>query len=195
MEIDNLKHVLPFFTFTSEDDFYYLQILQRVKDNPGLGRNSRVVKNYYLTSQEQLIKKYEEIKDLCRTFNARASIRLNKRSFEKVGFKSMENMAKSMGSRDFRYLSKVYDRACGSCHNDPNKKWIVDIDDKWEEEKLALLETDIDMLEPLGSKIYATIPSKTGLHLITKPFNLHEFKGLWPEVDVHKDNPCNLYIP
>lgn len=117
MEVDNLKHVLPFLTFTSEDDFYYLQILKRVKDNPGLGRNSRVVKNYYLTSQEQLIKKYEEIKDLCRTFNARASIRLNKRSFEKVGFKSMENMAKSMGSRDFRYLGKVYDRACGSCHN------------------------------------------------------------------------------
>jgi len=31
---NNLNAILPLLTFGSEDDFYYLQILQRKKDNP-----------------------------------------------------------------------------------------------------------------------------------------------------------------
>lgn len=32
--VDNLRLILPFLKFESEDDFYYLQILQRKKENP-----------------------------------------------------------------------------------------------------------------------------------------------------------------
>ena len=78
--MDNIEKILPFLQFDSEDDFYFLQILQRKKENPQLGSNSRVIKNYYITSQQHLLDKYEEIKKLCEVFNARASIRLNRRS-------------------------------------------------------------------------------------------------------------------
>lgn len=50
--IDNIELILPFLKFESKDDFYYLQILQRKKENPQLGSNSRVIKNYYISSQE-----------------------------------------------------------------------------------------------------------------------------------------------
>ena len=46
--VDNLDKILPLLKFESEDDFYYLQILQRKKENPQLGSNSRVIKNYYI---------------------------------------------------------------------------------------------------------------------------------------------------
>lgn len=191
--IDNLGKILPFLEFESPDDFYYLQILQRKKENPQLGSNSRVIKNYYITSKEHLLKRYDEIKTLCTILNARASIRLNKRSFEKVGFKALENMANSMQNREYKFLNKSYDRGCGLLHNDKNKKWILDIDCVSEVE--ASMIHYIHNIEPVGPKVLTTLRSKTGYHLITSPFRLDKFKEKYPEVEVHKDNPTNLFIP
>lgn len=191
--IDNIKQILFLLNFESEDDFYYLQILQRKKENPEIGSNSRVIKNYYITSKEYLLDRYDEIKKLCEVFNARASIRLNKRSFEKVGFKAMVNIANTMLNREYKLLKASYDRACGLGHNDKNKTWILDIDDK--DKNLIYLRGFIGEIEPVGNKVLEVIPSKSGFHLITKPFNLEKFSKTFPDIEVHKDNPTNLYIP
>lgn len=202
--IDNLEKILPLLQFESPDDFYYLQILQRKKENPQLGSNSRVIKNYYINSQEYLVKHYQEIKKLCEVFNARASIRLNKRSYEKVGFKAMTNLANTMMNKEYSFLKASYDRACGLGHNDKNKTWIVDIDEReviWLEQILNA----ISPCEPVGNKIVLQIPSKSGIHLITKPFNTEQFKINFKReleaykmgeinLEIHKDNPTNLYI-
>ena len=202
--IDNLEKVLPFLQFDSEDDFYYLQILQRKKENPELGSNSRVIKNYYIRSQQHLLDRYEEIKTLCKVFNARASIRLNRRSFEKVGFKSLENVANTMQNREYKHLMKSYDRACGLLNNERVKRWIVDID----KDEVIWLEQIINAIqpcEPSGGKILAQIPSKSGIHLITSPFNIQQFKDNFADelrdygmsyidLEIHKDNPTNLYL-
>lgn len=205
MKIDNIDKILPFLEFSSEDDFYYLQILQRKKENAHIGSNSRVIKNYYITSQQYLLDKYDEIKQLCDVFNARASLRLNRRSFEKVGFKCLENIAHTMQNREYEHLMKSYDRACGLLNNEKIKKWIVDVD----KEHLIWIPQIIDSFQPcspLGGKLLSVIPSKSGKHLITSPFNIMEFKenfrkeleqyGMsYIEIDIHKDNPVNLYIP
>ena len=39
------------------------------------------------------------------------------------------------------------------------------------------------------------LETKNGSHLIVKPFNIQTFKYIYPEIEVHKDNPTNLYIP
>lgn len=192
--VDNIDKILPFLKFESEDDFYYLQILKRKKENPELGSNSRVIKNYYITSQDYLLKHYDEIKKLCEVFNARASIRLNKRSFEKVGFKTMENIAHTMMNREYKFLKASYDRACGLGHNDNQKKWILDID----AENIPVgIMIFINSLEPNPgiNKCICTLDSKSGYHLITTPFNMQEFKEKYSDIEVHKDNPTNLYIP
>ena len=41
----------------------------------------------------------------------------------------------------------------------------------------------------------AYIPTKNGYHIITKPFNLKQFKDKYSDIDVHKNNPTILYIP
>lgn len=193
--IDMLNKVRHLIEFKSEDDFYYLQILQRKKENPQLGSNSRVIKNYYIKNLEYLDNKYEEIKELCVQFNARAMLRLNKRSFKKVAFKTMVNVANSMSNGEYAFVNKSYDRACGNGHNDPNKKWILDIDNPYTSDWLERVKEKIYSFEPVGEKIIAELPTKNGVHLITSPFNLKTFKEDFPEIDVHKDNPINLYIP
>jgi len=37
--------------------------------------------------------------------------------------------------------------------------------------------------------------SKSGLHIITTPFNISEFNKKYTDIEIHKDNPTNLYIP
>jgi hypothetical protein len=193
--VDNIDIILPLLEFKSEDSFYYLQILQRKKENPHLGSNSRVIKNYYITSKEQLLKRYDEIKTLCKVFNARASIRLNVRSFEKVAYGMLANTAKLISDRNFSPLRSCYDRSVGLHHDETNnKKWILDLDMDYSEKDIMLMKGVIRNAMPEGDKLICYIPSKSGYHLITKPFDSREFKKLFPEVEIHKDNPTNLYI-
>ena len=130
MAIDNLQSIIPFMQFDDPNDFYYLQILQRKKENPQLGSNSRVIKNYYINSVDYLEKHYGEIKELCNLFNARAMLRLNRRNYEKVAYKAMINIANSMGNKEFSFIKKSYDRAVGSGSAEPkdSKSWILDWD-------------------------------------------------------------------
>lgn len=203
--VDCIELIKDLLVFETNDDFYFLQILQRKKENPNLGSNSKVIKNYYITSTEHLIEKYDEIKSLCNMFNARASLRLNKRSFEKVAFKSLENFANVMQTKEYKHIMNCYDKACGLLNNEKQKKWIVDID----RNELVWLEQIINSVqesEPNGNKIIIQLPTRSGIHLITKPFNVIQFKeNLKNElskyfmgeitIDIHKDNPINLYIP
>lgn len=204
-KVDCLDYIKDLLSFDSEDDFYFLQILQRKKENCQLGSNSRVIKNYYIKSIEHLLERYDEIKLLCNLFNARASLRLNKRSFEKVGFKALENIANTMQNREYKHLMNAYDRACGLLNNEKIKKWIVDID----KDEVIWLEQIINAIqpcEPLGNKILKQLPTKTGIHLVTTPFNVMQFKENFKNelkaynqeeirIEIHKDNPINLYIP
>lgn len=199
MTVDNLGLILPLLEFNSPDEFYYIQILQRKKENPQLGSNSRVIKNYYINSEEHLLNRYDEIKKLCELFNARASIRLNKRSYEKVAYKTMINIANTMGNREFSFIKKSYDRAVGQGHSYKDKTWILDADKGDADYNLismeGFVEGYLEDTQPLGDKVLAMIPSKSGMHVITRPFDLRQFREQFPDIEVHKDNPTNLYIP
>jgi bisphosphoglycerate-dependent phosphoglycerate mutase len=194
--MDNIKLIKPLLEFETEDDFYFLQIIQRKKENKLLSSNSRTIKNYYIHSIEQLEKHYEEIKTLCNIFNARAAIRLNKRSFEKTAFKTIQNIANTMSNKEYNHCKNSYDRACGNGHNDKTKKWILDIDyNDWMEHQTEELVDILYNLQPIGNKYITEIPSKSGLHIITTPFNISEFNKKYTDIEIHKDNPTNLYIP
>lgn len=194
--IDLIDKIKPMLSFASSDDFYYLQILQRKKENPHIGSNSRVIKNYYISSIEYLDSRYDEITTLCCMFNARAMLRLNKRSYSKVAFKSIQNIANSMANGEYTFIKKSYDRACGNGHNDKNKKWIIDIDGDVGNEYIANMIRFInDECAPSECKMLAMLPTKNGTHIISKPFDMQKFRSVYPNIDVHKDNPINLYIP
>jgi hypothetical protein len=75
------------------------------------------------------------------------------------------------------------------------KRWIVDIDTK-DADELAGIMLYIDALcRPEGNKIESFLPTKNGFHLITKRFDVQEFKKHYPDVDIQKKNPTLLYYP
>jgi hypothetical protein len=50
-------------------------------------------------------------------------------------------------------------------------------------------------LRPEGEKIEAVIPTKNGIHLITKRFDVMKFSRQYPDIDIQKKNPTLLYYP
>jgi len=74
------------------------------------------------------------------------------------------------------------------------KRWIVDIDDVPLYDLKPIMDF-IDTLRPEGQKTEAVITTKSGYHLITKRFDVMEFKQRYPEIDIQKKNPTLLYYP
>ena len=122
-------------------------------------------------------------------------LRLNKRSYRKVAFKALQNVANTIANQEYKAVKNSYSRAAGQGHNDKNKKWIIDIDEKWSEEQIENFKKELFKYKPVGEKVYAILPTKNGLHFITKPFDLKHFKTNFPDIVIQKDNPTNLFIP
>ena len=211
MIINNLELIKPFLKFESNDIYYHLQILKRRKDclehEKARNNNARCLKTYYISSIEYLEEKFPEIQKLCKHHQARAYINLNSKSYIKTAFEMNIKVAERMKNKQFEYIYRSYESAAGmSDVNVGNIRWIVDIDEK-EISPLMLsyieyhcapfsnwtydVDNDIDVF---NSKILAKIPTKSGWHLITKPFNLQQFKQQYPDVDVQKNNPTLLYF-
>lgn len=206
--VNNFNIVKPLLSWSNDDEFYFLQIIQRKKDAaPGMkvngtNNNSRLIKAYYVKSLEYLDFIEPEVIALCNLFGARAGLNLNKRSFKKTALQHLKLVTDNLINENYDKIYKTYSSAVGKFSHDKNKKWIIDID-KEDLIRLQSIREIINSLPPLidkernpiESKIIVEIPSKTGLHLITSPFKLDSFKTIYPDIDVGKNNPTNLYIP
>jgi hypothetical protein len=197
--INNFSILKNLVIFESEDDFLHLQILKRKKENLDLGSNSYVVKTFYVRSWDYLESKMPEIMNLCEFNNARAYINLNKRSFESIAFHTLKKVTDQIMNKDFKSVHKAYESVCGAYCADKDKKWIIDIDwIEWSDKaELANIVTLAQELQKETGKepIIQYIPTKNGTHIITRPFNISKFRNVYPDVDVHKDNPTILFMP
>lgn len=216
MIIDNTEQIKKLITGCGKDEFYMLQIIHRTKDGhtkyEPQDKKSReqVIKTYFVSGPDYLDKKMEEIKDLCRVFNARAMFNLNRKSWKQISLKSLELMAQALGKEGneenwWKPVRSVVESACGqtgAC--DKNKTWVLDIDTK-EEKELTLVKGLIDICEPLDTeKVVDILPTVHGYHIISKPFNKQKFMLNYetihkinnePVEDIIKDNnPTILYV-
>jgi hypothetical protein len=192
---DNYNIILPLLEFDSDDDFYLLQIFQRRKDIPELKTNSRCVKSYIVKDLEYLQDRYEEIKTLCDALHARACIYLNRRSLRQTAHRNMVHLANLLESGDFKSASRAYTKAAGHGSGLYPKTWILDVDDPDWGFLIPDLYEALSDSSPSGIKPIARIPSKTGVHIITPPFDPRDLRERFPDIEIKKDNPTNLYIP
>ena len=199
--INNFQQISKLLQFRSDDDFYHLQIIKRKKDHPEIGSNSLVIKTYYIKSEDHLAKVEPEIIALCNFHGARACINLNRRSFEKMAFHTLKKVTDQIMNKDFKSVRKAYESVCGAYANESNKKWIIDIDnisiDGFNHQvSMIQLRSRIIELQIEAGHLQSMnfIRTKSGIHIISAPFNLQKFREEFPDIDVHKDNPTILYI-
>lgn len=195
--IDNFNTITDYIKGkTNVGDFYFLQILKRRKDNPDLGKDMILIDNFFIKDETDLLKKRERIIELCELNNARAYFRLNKRSSKKVALQTLRLIADNIASDNYN-IKNCYLSCCGQYASDENKTWLIDLDGEEYPSPLMMAFIDYEC-EPIAldvsdGKCLMTIPTKNGIHLITKPFNISKFRQKYPDIDVHKDNPTILY--
>lgn len=198
--INNIEHIKPLLNFENEGDFYMLYIFKRKKDQPVGERDNhqsvRTIRSYCIKSIEQLEKRYDEIMVLCEIFKARAYIHIQKQNHKDVALEMMMALAQRIRDGQFEQQN-LFDSVVGQLKT-YEKRWIVDVDTKNERTTERIVNL-INGIRPEGNKVEAIIPTKNGYHLITKRFDVMEFKKymeLGGDVpDIQKKNPTLLYYP
>ena len=198
--IDNFDLIQDLLEFPNDDEFYYLQIIQREKDGHDITSGSKTIKNYLIDSMDSFNFYKNDIKKLCKSFAARAYINLNRKSHRSVAFHMLELMALYIREGRYSAIRRLHDRCCGMSQVNYDKIWIIDIDC----DAIGKVIHDIhdimnliNLLNPFDderNKYICEIPTKNGCHLITRPFELNKFKEIYPYIDVHKNNPTLLYM-
>ena len=194
--IDNIKEIKELLNFSDKNDFYMLYVFKRKKDQPEGERDNhqsvRTIKTYCIDSVEHLDKRYDEIKQLCEMFKARAYIHVQKQNHMDVSLDMLALLAERI-KNGVKNQKGLFDSVVGQIKTQ-EKRWIIDVDTK---DKKFLRDITMDLMEiqPVGDKIEKVIPTKNGFHLITCKFNVLEFKEKYPDVEIQKKNPTLLFLP
>ena len=190
--VDNFEKFKELMNFSHPNIFYFLQIIQRNKDNNIVTSSNskyRKVKNYYISSLEEYDRFIPEIKKFCENNNARAYVRVSPISFYDVAVNStFEYIRRIKQNQTFKSCS-VYNSCCLTTKTCGNKVWIIDldIDDS----------TDwfVDKLTELGihEHIITIFPTVNGFHFIMKPFDIRKWNTSDLKViEIKKNNPLTL---
>lgn len=200
----------------NDDWFYQIFILKRKKDDGVLKKNSSLIKSYRVSNLEYLNRKLEEeIIPLCDFFKARAMINVNMKSYRKVAFESLKKLAEEISQEHYKAgLDKLITSACSTTGmvENKSKKWIIDLDSKDEKYKQEIIRiiNSKDMLKGYNDgdndRIIGIIPSKSGYHLVSNPFDINQFLEILKIESIYEDNHLtipeikkegltNLYIP
>ena len=203
MIVDNFKLIGNLLDGLAKEDLVFdLIILQRKKDVQE-HKSSNIIYRKLIRSKESLLDKEFVIKTLCEHYKARAYINLSGKSKEeitkKLSVKALEDVLYTHNYSPERILGSAIGDTNG---NKDYKLWVVDIDfdtrpdaDSVNKTLIENIRTKINSCRPEGNKIYASVPTRHGMHLITFPFDLQKFNKAGLDVEVKKDNPTLLYYP
>lgn len=189
------------------DVFYTIEIIGRAKDNARIIAGNHKFKSYYIRNIEDFDKYENEIKLLCDTLNMRAYISINHKSMRKVTLNTMAEYANRIAQDNFDKPYSLFDSCAAKFIDRSTQLWIVDVD-KDDVEHYSnngpvtlgyLVDYYIKIVESCApkKKIVAVVTTKSGVHIITHPFNIIQFSehAHWKSIDalVKKNNLTLLY--
>lgn len=166
--IDNFSQIVPLLKF-EEGTFYYLQVLQRKKDNPGMSWQTKQRYFKFIRSQEELEIYTREAKEISDFYNARAYISLTPRSFEKLSLEALVELSTRIKNKDFNSSFKIFEKLAllPGCAKKKGKLWMLDYDNNSGTADLVELLTTTYKIP-----FKALLPTVNGYHIIVEPFNI-----------------------
>lgn len=180
-----------------KDVYYHLQVIKRSKDTHE-GANSVLIKAYQIDLDHPLERYKDDIIELCERFKARAYINPSPKSKEATAVQMLTELSDCFRKHDFNYLKRLWNSAAGKV-GAIDKHWVIDCDysENFGDRDIATMAKFIDReCEPFDKvKYISCIPTRSGKHLITHPFNVARFAEVYPDIAVHKNNPTVLYVP
>ena len=202
--INNIEIIKTLLNFEEKGDFYMLYVFKRKKDQPEGERDNhqsvRTIKTYCIESVDHLERRYDEVKQLCEMFKARAYIHVQKQNHRDVSLDMLSSLAERI-KNGVQNQKGLFDSVVGQIKTQ-EKRWIIDIDNvsvdgfNHSPSQIEMREYINELQKEAGKEQGMTfIKTKSGFHIITQPFNVMKFKEKYPEVDIQKKNPTLLYYP
>ena len=158
-----------------------IELIRRGKDNPDMSAANYHFKNYYIRRPESLDRYKDEIIQLCDMFKMRAYASVNYKSFYHVSLNTVAELARRCANNDFKKNYNVFESCSGSYVHSENKRWIIDLDDcELNDVTVKYCMDVINKVKPNNTqKVIAQFPTKSGVHLITTPFDRKEFETIY----------------
>lgn len=206
--VDNFEKIRTYLDRNKyvKDKFYLIQILLRkgnviASDN---GNRARMLKSFTIEDIEDLNKYESEIKWLCDCTGARAYFNPNARNARKAALETIKVIADRLVQSQEDRLIGIYEKGIMNSPIVGGKTWILDFDRKeyaTYEDMMTEVQVALDniVFQPDGD--IQLIPSKSGMHIVTDPFNRVDFyaklerAGVQHKFQLLKDSLTNLYIP
>ena len=161
-----------------KDLYFDVQLIRRGKDNPDTPAANYTFKTYYIDSLELFDRYTDEIKQCCEMFKLRAYISVNAKSKLELSKKTLVKYAEMVALNEFKKPWRFCDSVNGSLSG-KEKRWVIDIDNCDDTSKILH-----DIIIAIGKcttkydyTIINTLPTKSGKHIITHPFNTYEFNN------------------
>lgn len=159
-----------------DDIFYNVALIGRKKDNALV---DGTVKSYTIDTICDLDKYKQEIITICDALKVRAYISVNYKSHRQVALNVMVEIANYNLQDYFKSSRGLYDSVVAKFVDRKKQLWIIDVDkddslDKSVDELTDLYIKTIESCKPY-KKIVAVIPTKSGKHIITHPFDSSNF--------------------
>lgn len=194
---NRLNLLKPLINF-NENEFIFVQIFQRRKDNPDLELSVKRLKSYSFYSWEELESQMNRIKEICDINNARAYIRLNKQNSVNVSLRCISEMSDNLRTGNSSKNKGVWDSVAGKLGS--KDWWVLDLDSEHLNIKPSLHPgitlpycIELDLKESYFNRVLNQIGgyfdekevdeiskekypiiynfTKSGIHLICKPFD------------------------
>ena len=159
-----------------DDIFYNVALIGRKKDNALVDGK---VKSYTIDTVCNLDKYKQEIITICDALKVRAYISVNYKSHRQVALNVMVEIANYSLQDYFKSSRGLYDSVVAKFVDHKKQLWIIDVDKddsfgKSVDELTDLYIKTIESCKPY-KKIVTVIPTKSGKHIITHPFDASEF--------------------
>lgn len=221
MKIDNFSIAYErLLKFEKPGDFFFIKVIKRRKDfkdkmDCGVNEDNRIIKHFFVYSEEYLRSKEAEIKQLCHDNGARAYI-LPQCRYCPIVMRELAAKTISLIDSTNCHFDGLMRSVVDGCHRVDSsrkylKRWVVDIDKK-EVDSSGYKDFE-DFVCEVECRIRAVmtkfnsgcpndvviVPTRNGVHIITPPFNRSQevfdrlFSGLIKQDMIKTDGATILY--
>lgn len=175
------------------DLFFCIMLIRRGKDHPGLPSANYIFKTYYIDSIDKFDYFTSEIIKCCDIFKLRAYVSVNVKSKEKYSKMCAFSFNQNILNNEYKKPWRVIDHVFGKITAKNADTWIIDVDDidLNKEEDNLFIENLKHLINRCQSKynpvIIGGLPTRSGLHILTRPFNMNEYKKYWEQLNTDRE--------
>jgi hypothetical protein len=192
--IDNLNKILPILQFQPG---YFFEIIIYKNDNLNqpYEKNNNLIKHYIINNLNELFFYYDEMKRLANIFNGTVYIKLGSYSKEQLGYKMVETLSNKFQNKDLDY-SDIFLTSIENMKPTLNFYVINLYFNNLSLTSLFKLRKIFKDIFPGNETILPELETKSGMQIITKPFNIDKLKIHQEEYykcTIKKDNVVVLY--